>query len=433
LGQSQPTVYEWDTDDYSQRISAFGWHVQVADGHSTEELARAFEAARSDPRPSAVIARTVKGKGVDFLENAEGRHGKAVSEEELEKALAQIEPRLKDVDYTPKNRVSLSPMPSFDDAVVDVETDYEKGEMVATRTAFGKALAKIGAKDTRIVAIDGDVKGSSRTKFFYSDVPERFIEGFIAEQNMVGMAMGLQARGFRPHVATFAAFLTRAHDQLRMAVYSRARIAVAGSHTGVSIGEDGPSQMGLEDEAMMRSLFGSVVVSPADAVSAEKLTALLSGYDGISYVRTIRGKTPVIYDDSIRFRIGGCHILRSSPGDRCMIVAAGITVSEALEAAETLGRENIPVGVIDAYSLKPIDEQALRQAASTVPMFLTVEDHYPEGGLGEAVAAAVSGTVPVHRLAVRQMPHSGASSALMAEQEIDSDGIVRKVKELVRS
>jgi transketolase len=289
--------------------------------------------------------------------------------------------------------------------------------MVATRTAFGKALAKIGAKDTRIVAIDGDVKGSSRTKFFYSDVPERFIEGFIAEQNMVGMAMGLQARGFRPHVATFAAFLTRAHDQLRMAVYSRARIAVAGSHTGVSIGEDGPSQMGLEDEAMMRSLFGSVVVSPADAVSAEKLTALLSGYDGISYVRTIRGKTPVIYDDSIR----------------CMIVAAGITVSEALEAAETLGRENIPVGVIDAYSLKPIDEQALRQAASTVPMFLTVEDHYPEGGLGEAVAAAVSGTVPVHRLAVRQMPHSGASSALMAEQEIDSDGIVRKVKELVRS
>ncbi|MFW5717011.1 MAG: transketolase [Spirochaetota bacterium] len=435
LGQANPTVYEWDIDAYSNRIAAFDWHVQSVDGHSTEELASALEAARDDSRPSMILARTVKGKGVDFLENSEDRHGKAVSDEELEKARAQIEPRLKEVDYTPPNRVSLSPMPSFPEAVVDVEVDpgFKKDTMVATRTAYGTALAKIGAKDSRIVVIDGDVKGSSRTKFFFSEVPDRAIEGYIAEQNMVGMALGLQARGFRPHVASFAAFLTRAHDQFRMASYSRARMTVAGSHTGVSIGEDGPSQMGLEDIAMMRSLFGSVVLSPSDAVSAQKLTALLNGFDGIGYIRTIRGKTPVIYDDSITFLIGGCKMLRSSPQDRCMIVATGVTVSEALEAAATLARENVSVGVIDAYSLKPLDERAMRRAASTVPMMLTVEDHYPEGGLGEAVSAAVRGAAPVYHLAVTQMPHSGPSSALMAEQGIDAGGIVRRVKDLMRS
>ncbi len=430
LGQSAPTVYEWDTEAYATRFRAFGWHTQTVDGHSTQELSDALEAARYEDRPSVVVARTVKGKGVDFLEDATDRHGKAVSEDELEQARQQIEPRLKEIDHTPKNRVRLSPMPSFDEAVVRVETGYERGEEVATRTAYGEALAKIGKKDRRIVVLDGDVKGSSRTKFFFGEVPARAIEGYIAEQNMVAMAAGLQARGFRVHVASFAAFLTRAHDQFRMASYSRARMTVAGSHTGVSIGEDGPSQMGLEDEAMMRSLFGSVVVSPADAVAAAKLTAACNGFDGISYIRTIRGKTPVIYDNSMTFAIGGSKVLRSSPDDSCMIVAAGITVSEALAAADMLAREGIEVGVMDAYSIKPIDAAALRKVASTVPWILTVEDHYPEGGLGEAVAAAVSGTVPVHSLAVTGMPHSGPSSTLMAEQGIDAGGIARRCREL---
>ncbi len=430
LGQSAPTVYEWDTDAYSTRFAAFGWHTRVVDGHSVAEVASALHDARSDTTPSVVLAKTVKGKGVDFLEDAEDRHGTALSDEELERARKQIEPRLKAVDYAPPNRVELSAAPDFDDPVVEVTTEYEKGQEVATRTAYGTALAKIGKEDSRIVVIDGDVQGSTRTKFFFSEVPDRAIEGYIAEQNMIGMAAGLQARGFRPHVATFAAFLTRAHDQLRMAAYSRARMTVAGSHTGVSIGEDGPSQMGLEDEAMMRSLFGSAVVSPSDAVSAEKLTAALNGHDGIGYIRTIRGKTPVIYDNSVSFRIGGSKILRSAPGDEGMIVAAGVTVSEALAAAEMLDGEGISIGVMDAYSLKPINTKALRQVASTVPWVLTVEDHYPEGGLGEAVAAAVAGTVPVHSLAVTLMPHSGSSSALMAEQRIDAGGIAQRCREL---
>lgn len=430
LGQANPTLYQWDVHAYARRLEAFDWHVQVVDGHSTEELADAFAATREDTRPSAVIARTVKGKGVDFLEDAPDRHGKAVSEEELERARSQIEPRLQTIDYRPANRVSLSPVPAFPAPVFGVETDYRRGDMVATRTAYGQALARIGRQDERIVVLDGDVKGSSRTKFFFSGEPRRAVQGYIAEQNLVAMAVGLQARGFRAHVASFAAFLTRAHDQFRMASYSRSRMAVAGSHAGVSIGADGPSQMGLEDVAMMRALFASAVLSPADAVAAEKLTALANGHDGIAYVRTIRGKTPVIYDNATTFRIGGCHILRRSDDDVCVIVASGITVSEALKAAGELERDGISVGLIDAYSIKPLDEQALREAARTVPFLVTVEDHYPEGGLGEAVAAAVSGTTEVHRIAVTKMPHSGSSTALMAEQGIDAGGIARECREL---
>ena len=430
LGQSEPTVYGWDVDAYAARFAAFGWQVEIVDGHAPAELTEALEAARYDPRPSVVLARTVKGKGVDFLEDAEDRHGKALSEEEFEKARTQVEARLSEIDYSPGNTTTLAPMPSFDDPVTTIETDYAQGELVATRTAYGKALADIGARDKRIVVLDGDVKGSSRTKFFFSGAPERATECYIAEQNMIAMAVGLQARGFRAHAASFAAFLTRAHDQFRMGSYSHARLTVAGSHTGVSIGEDGPSQMGLEDIAMMRSLFGSVVLSPSDAVSAAKLTALANGHDGIAYVRTIRGKTPVLYDNALDFQIGGCKILRSTAEDAAMIIATGITVSEALEAAETLEREGVLVGVIDAYSLKPIDADSMRKAASTVPFLLTVEDHYPEGGLGEAVAAAASGEAPVHRLAVTRMPHSGPSKTLMAEQGIDAAGIARRCREL---
>lgn len=433
LGQSQPTVYEWDTDSYKNKLEAFGWRSDVVDGHSTEELSEALTQARQTGGPSMVIARTVKGKGADFLENKEDRHGKAISQEELEQAKEQIRARFQPVDYHPQNWSSLPPMPEIPegDGRIEIQTNYSVGESEATRTAYGKALASVGQKDKRVVVLDGDVKGSTRTKFFFKGIPERAIECYIAEQNMVAVAAGLQARGKRPHVATFAAFLTRAHDQIRMAAYSRARINLAGSHTGVSIGEDGPSQMGLEDEAMMRAVINSVVVSPADAVSAEKLVGVLNGYHGISYLRTIRGKTPVIYDNDERFEIGGSKLLRSSASDQALLVAAGITVSEALEAYELLSKDGVTVAVMDAYSLKPIDTRALQQAASAVPFLLTVEDHFPEGGLAEAVAAAVGGKASVYSQAVTRMPHSGGSAQLMAEQGIDAAGIADRVRALI--
>jgi transketolase len=403
------------------------------DGHDAQALVEAFEKARDDERPSCVVAKTVKGKGASFLENEDGRHGKAVSEKELEKALAEIEPRIEEVDYKPNNQVELAAMPQPQDSAVEIETEYERGDSVATRTAYGQALAKIGKERSDVVVLDGDVKGSSRTKFFFSDYPERSVEGYIAEQNIVAMAAGLAARGKRPHLATFAAFLTRAHDQIRMASYSRSRINIAGSHSGVSIGEDGPSQMGLEDLAMMRSVFGSVVLSPSDAVSAEKLTGLANGHAGISYVRTIRGKTPVLYDNNLDFSIGGAKVLRSKPDDKVMIVATGFPVHQALEAAEKLEADGINVGVMDVYSLKPLDEDTLRRAADTVPAFLTVEDHYPEGGLGEAVARVVAGQVPVHSIAVTKMPHSGSMPALIHEQQLDAEGIEARCKEIINS
>ncbi len=433
LAQSDATVYGWDTEAYHKRIESFGWHVQTVDGHDPEELIEAFEQARADKRPSCVVAKTVKGKGASFLENEDGRHGKAIGGEELEKALSEIEPRIKEVDHEPQNQAQLRAMPEPNDAAVQIETEYNRGESVATRTAYGKALAKIGKEQSDVVVLDGDVKGSSRTKFFFSDFPDRSIEGYIAEQNIVAMAAGLAARGKRPHLATFAAFLTRAHDQIRMAAYSRSRINIAGSHSGVSIGEDGPSQMGLEDLAMMRSVFGSVVLSPSDAVSAEKLTGIANGHPGISYVRTIRAKTPVLYDNNLGFSIGGAKVLRSNRDDRVMIVATGFPVHQALEAAEKLEAEGINVGVMDVYSLKPLDRHSLRQAASTVPAFLTVEDHYPEGGLGEAVASVVAGSVPVHSIAVTKMPHSGSMQALIHEQQLDAAGIMARCKEIVES
>ncbi|MFW5945066.1 MAG: transketolase family protein, partial [Bacteroidota bacterium] len=273
----------------------------------------------------------------------------------------------------------------------------------------------------------------TRTKFSFDSFPDRSVECYIAEQNMIGFAAGLQARGKRPYVATFAAFLTRAHDQIRMASYSQADLKLCGSHTGVSIGEDGPSQMGLEDLAMMRSLYGSVVLSPSDPVSAEKLTAAMNAYQGISYMRTIRGKTPVIYDSSENFEIGGSKVLKQSDDDSVMILATGITVSEALKAREILEKEGISAGVMDVYSVKPVDKERILEVAGNASFILTVEDHYPEGGMGEAVAAAVGQNIKVYSQAVTNLPHSGTSVELMAEQEIDAEGIAERIRKLLET
>ena len=433
LGQSGPTLYEWNVEEYHKKVEAFGWHTQTIDGHSVEEIIEAIEAAKKDPRPSMILAKTVKGKGVDFLENADGMHGKAASEDELEKGKEQISKRLKDVDYTPNNQTRLSPKPSGNVDKIDVKPEYQEGDKEATRTAFGTAVRKLGEQDKQIVVLDGDVKNSTRTQFSFDSFPERSIECYIAEQNMIGFAAGLQARGKRTYAATFAAFLTRAHDQIRMASYSQANLKLCGSHTGVSIGEDGPSQMGLEDLAMMRSLYGSVVLSPSDPVSAEKLTASMNAYEGISYMRTIRGKTPVIYDASENFEIGGSKVLRQSDDGSAMILATGITVPEALKAQEILQKEGISAGVMDIYSVKPVDEEGIRDASKNASFILTVEDHYPEGGMGEAVASAVGQDIRVYSQAVTRLPHSGKPAELMAEQGIDAEGIADRIRKLIKS
>ncbi len=433
LGQSGPTIYEWNIEEYQKKAEAFGWHTQTIDGHSIDEVIEAVEAAKKDPRPSMILAQTVKGKGVDFLENADGRHGQAASEDELVKAREQIKKRLQTVDYKPDNQTSLSPLPSKDEGKIEIDPQYQKGDKEATRTAFGNAVKKLGEKDKQIVVLDGDVKNSTRTKFSFDSFPDRSVECYIAEQNMIGFAAGLQARGKRPYVATFAAFLTRAHDQIRMASYSQADMKVCGTHTGVSIGEDGPSQMGLEDLAMMRSLYGSIVLSPSDAVSAEKLTAAMNTYQGISYLRALRPKTPVIYDPSEEFEIGGSKLLKPSGDHSAMILGTGITVNEALKARETLQEEGISAGVMDIYSLKPIDKEGVLEAVQNASFILTVEDHYPEGGMGEAVAAAVGQNIPVYSQAVTKLPHSGSSGELMSEQGIDAQGIAERVRQLIKS
>jgi transketolase len=436
LGQSQATQLEHDLEAYARRFVAFGWHTLPIDGHDFDDILRAFAEAQRVSSPSVILARTVKGKGVSFLEGAEDRHGKALDKgSEMEKALAELEPsrsaasdlQVRAPEGTPvgdngRERRGEMALP-----------DYELGDAVATRTAYGNALRKLGDADPRVMALDGDVKNSTRAAKFAEAYPERFVEGYIAEQNLAGMALGLQARGMIPFFATFACFLTRAFDFIRVAAISRANLKMCGSHAGVSIGEDGPSQMGLEDMAMMRAIPDAAVLYPSDAVSAERLVKLMADHDGIAYIRTTRPKTTVIYGKDERFELGGLKVLRQSGRDRATLVAAGITVHEALEAYNRLERHRIPVRVIDCYSVKPLNVTALVQAAAeTGGLVLTVEDHYAEGGLGEAVASALAPEgVRVHKLAVRGLPRSGDPKALMAWARIDADAIFETVDTLV--
>ncbi len=430
LGQSEATMFQWNTEEYEHRAKAFGWRVLKVDGHSVEDLLQALDKADKEERPTFIIARTVKGKHGGSAENNDGYHGKPLPDDEKSEIIDNLKGMISPVDYQPYNFIEAEEYEQ-NYPTISVDTDYTIGEKEATRTAFGKALVKIGEQDPNTIVLDGDVKGSSRTKFFFGEFPKRSYETYIAEQNMIGILVGLQSYGKRAAAATFAAFLTRAHDQIRMAAYSDARLLLSGSHTGISIGEDGPSQMGLEDVAMMRSVYGSTVLSPSDAVSAEKLTAAAANYDGIAYLRTIRGKTMIIYDNNDEFHIGGSKVLKESQQDHATFVASGYTVTEALAAAEELEEElGVSIRVIDCYALKPVDTDTLQKAASETKVLITAEDHYPEGGLGEIVAAAVSGHAMVYPLSVTRRPHSGGSEQLLAEQGIDKDGIKKKFKEL---
>ncbi|MGQ9523300.1 MAG: transketolase [Armatimonadota bacterium] len=430
LGQSAATALGHDLETYKKRFEAFGWKARVIDGHSIPEILDALaEAQQTKGCPFAIIAKTRKGAGVSFLEDKPGWHGKPLKQDEMLKALEELQP-----SATSAEGVEIDPplgAVSKNEPAAPIQPfSYDIGQQVATREAFGSALARLGSAYPRLVVLDGDVQNSTFTEKFAAAFPSRFIECYIAEQNMVGVAVGLASRGWIPVAASFACFLTRAADQIRMAGVSMSNLKLCGSHAGVSIGEDGPSQMGLEDLAMMRAVPGSAVLYPCDAVSAERLTEEMLAWKGIAYLRTSRPKTPVIYDSSEQFPIGGSKVLRSSDSDRVTVVAAGVTVFEALKAHEELAKRGINIRVVDAYSVKPVDAQGLTSAArQTGNVVITVEDHYPEGGLGEAVASALSPLgIAVHRLAVTDLPRSGKPEELLDLYGISARRIVEAVQ-----
>jgi len=432
LGQSQPTALEHDLETYRRRFEAFGWRTETIDGHDMEEILEVLAAAGLGTQPLVILAKTYKGAGVSFLQDKEGWHGRPLSKEEAAQALLELQPNAR-----PGSSALIPPPtpvlpPKWEAPSSFPPIHYRAGESVATREAYGNALARIGEVDLRLLALDGDTKNSTFADTFRKKFPDRFVECFIAEQNMVGVAVGLATRGKVPFASTFACFLCRAYDQIRLAGISMANLKLVGSHAGVSIGEDGPSQMGLEDLAMMRAVIGSTVLYPADAVATERLVEQMVCTPGPCYLRTTRPKTPVLYPNDEPFPVGGAKILRQGSSDKATVVAAGITVHEALRAAEILGPLGLGITVIDAYSIKPLARDLIKTAARKTHGFVvTVEDHYAEGGLGDAVAGELSAEgLKVHKLAVRELPRSGKPNQLLAKFGIDAEAIVAKVKAL---
>ena len=433
LGQSQRTMYAFDIDTYCKRFEAFGWQAIGIDGHDYDEILPALEKAKaSTEKPTMIVAKTFKGKGVSFLEDEDNWHGKAIpKDEQLDKALGELGPLRADI---PLQIESPNPIDRQTAASTECEPpNYPSDEEVATRGGYGIGLAKLGTANPNVVALDGDTKNSTYAEQFMELHPNRYFEMFIAEQNLVGAGIGLAKRGKIPFVSTFAAFLSRAYDQIRMSAISQANIKYAGSHCGVSIGEDGPSQMGLEDIAMFRAIPESVVLYPSDAVSAERLVAEAAAHEGIVYIRTSRPKTAILYDANESFPIGGCKVVKQSSEDKVTVVTAGVTLHETLKAHEILSAEGIAIRIIDLYCIKPIDTETLLAAASeTNNTLITVEDHYPEGGLGDAVLDAVATKgVHVHKLAVTGIPRSGKPEELLEHHGISANAIVQKVKEVV--
>jgi transketolase len=432
LGQSQPTMLGHDLAAYKKRFEAFGWRTEEIDGHDLDEILEVLAAVGLGRQPLVILAKTLKGGGVSFLQDLEGWHGKPLSKEEAARAIAELQPTAKSGIGHPIPAPNQLPEPKNEAPASYPPTAYKPGDMVATREAFGNALARIGGVDSRVVAMDGDTKNSTFSEKFAKKFPDRFTECFIAEQCMVGVATGFGTRGKVPFASTFACFLTRAYDQIRVAGISTVNLKLVGSHVGVSIGEDGPSQMGLEDLAMMRAVVGSAVLYASDAVSAEKLVEQMAGHKGVCYLRTSRPKTAVIYSNDETFPIGGAKVLRQSAEDKVTVVAAGVTLYEALKAADALKAEGIGITIIDAYSVKPLAKDVIKAAAKkTKNLVVTVEDHYAEGGLGDAVAGELSADgIKVHKLAVREIPRSGKAEELLAKYGIDANAIINKVKAL---
>lgn len=432
LGQSQETALGHNLEAYRRRFEAFGWRTEEIDGHDLEEIMEVLAAVGLGDQPLVILARTFKGAGVSFIQDRDAWHGKPLSKEEATRAIAELQPSARSAAGVAIPAPARVPAPNNQPPASYPATAYNKGDLVATREAYGNALARLGAVDPHIVAMDGDTKNSTYSDKFMKKYPDRFFECFIAEQNLVGVATGFGARGKAPFASTFACFFSRAYDQIRVAAISLANLKLAGSHVGVSIGEDGPSQMGLEDIAMMRAIAGSTVFYPSDAVCAEKLVEHMAREKGIFYLRTSRPKTPVLYGNEESFPVGEAKVLRQGAGDRVTIVAAGVTLYEALKAADSLKAEGIGVTVIDAYCIKPLPRQAILDAArQTNHTVLTVEDHYREGGIGDAVAGELSCEgIRVYKMAVTELPHSGKPEELVARYGIDAASIAKKVKSL---
>ncbi|MFD9321011.1 transketolase [Streptomyces sp. NPDC060053] len=434
LGQRGPTRHGHDLGAYARRFQAFDWHTIEIDGHDVDAIDRAYgEAASTLGQPTAILARTLKGKGVRSVEDREGMHGKPLPDaDEAIEDLGGVRDLRVHV-HEPTDARMLRSVPTGPLVLPRWEgEDREKG--VATRDAYGKALAALGAAREDVVALDGEVSDSTRAEAFAKEHPDRFFECYIAEQQLVAAAVGLATRGWVPYASTFAAFLTRAHDFVRMAAVSGAGINLVGSHAGVAIGQDGPSQMGLEDLAMFRAVHGSTVLYPCDPHQTARLVSAMAGLDGVRYLRTSRGAYPVLYGPDEEFPVGGSKVLRSSDRDRLTIVAAGVTVHEALKAAEALDGEGIAVRVIDLYSVKPVDRATLRRAAEETGLLLSVEDHHEQGGLGDAVLDAFLDGRPVPRLvrlAVRTMPGSASPAEQLHAAGIDAESIAASARLLV--
>ncbi|MER6123927.1 transketolase [Streptomyces sp. NPDC001795] len=431
LGQRGPTRHGHDLNAYARRFKAFEWHTVEVDGHDVEAIDRACaEAESTTGQPTVILARTLKGKGVPGVQDREGLHGKPLPDPE--EAIAELG-GVRDL----RVEVQLPPATRMLHAVRGGHLDlprYDMGDEVATRDAFGQALAAVGHARGDVVAIDGEVGDSTRAEYFAKEHPDRYFECYIAEQLMVAVAVGMAARGWVPYASTFAAFLTRAHDFVRMASISGSGINLVGSHAGCAIGEDGPSQMGLEDLAMFRSVYESTVLYPCDANQTARLVASMAGQEGIRYLRTTRGKTPVIYGPTEEFPVGGSKVLRTSSEDRLTLVAAGVTVHEALKAADALAGQGIRVRVVDLYSVKPVDRATLREAAERTGCLVTVEDHREEGGLGDAVLDAFADGRPVPRLvrlAVTTMPGSATPAEQLHAAGIDAESIAAAARLLV--
>ena len=464
LGQSTETMLGWDLETYAKRIKSFGWNVIVVeDGHDIKQIHNALEKASSATqffhktnksekiafasKPTIILARTIKGKGVPFLENKEGWHGKPLNKEQLAVALKELEK----VDLKVRGKIEK---PNLKLRIMNLELNknlkleiknYRLGDLIATRLAYGDALLALGGVNNKIVALDAEMSNSTYSEKFAKKFPERYFEMFIAEQNMITAALGLSKLGLIPFVSTFAAFLTRGFDQLRMAQYSAPNLKICGSHSGVSIGPDGPSQMGLEDLAMFRSILNSTIFYPADATSTFKLTQIMANQDGLFYLRTNRKETPVIYGEKEKFKIGGSKIhtvrngLKPFPTKKptALIIAAGVTLHEALKAQKELAKQGIETVVLDCYSVKPIDVQSINRLVRQTNNVIVAEDHYPTGGLGEAVRSSLNNETMkqcnnfIH-LCVRKLPRSGTPDELLNYEKIDAESIIETVKKLLK-
>lgn len=431
LGQSEATMHGHDVQAYKRKFQAFGWETIPINGHRIPEILKAFKKARQNVKPTVILAKTIKGKGISFIEDKNGWHGKPLKEEEMKRALEELGP-IPSIDARkyvrkPRKMKSLKPIKKY---------NFRKNiynDKTATRRAYGNALLNLAKVNEAVVVLDGDVKNSTYAESFFEAFPKRAFQTYIAEQNMAGMGIGMSAKGFIPFIATFSAFLPRAHDQIRMAAYSFSNIKFCGSHSGVSIGADGPSQMGLEDLGMFRSIPGCAVLYPCDAYSTEACVESLAKYRGLSYIRTTRPATPLLYSREDKFPIGGSKIIKRSKNDKATVIAAGITVHEALKAYEELRRENISIRIIDAYSVQPIDKDNItKEVAKTGRKAVVVEDHFQNGGLGDAVAQALNGKAEIVHLAINDMPRSGKPEELLDKYGIDAEHIKSAVKKLIK-